>query len=59
MVGFSQGKNVKLGIYVPAQELEILSFNRKWPQIPCFITIGSVCKEYEIGLTDQPSNGIM
>lgn len=45
LVGFSQGNNVKLGIYVPVQGLEVLIFNRNDHKLQVFITIGSICKE--------------
>ena len=42
---FSQRENVKLGIYVPVQGLEVLIFNRNDYKPHVFITIGN--KEYE------------
>ena len=45
LIGFSQGNNVKLGIYVPVQGLEVLIFNRNDHKPQVFITIGSICKE--------------
>ena len=45
LVGFSQRENVKLGIYVPVQGLEVLIFNRNDYKPHVFITIGN--KEYE------------
>lgn len=48
LVGFSQRNNVKLGIYVFIQGLDVLLFNRKDHKPHVFLTIGSTCKEYEM-----------
>lgn len=58
LVGFSQRKNVKLGIYDPVQWLDALIFNRNDHKPHVFLIIGSICKECEMnGLIEQhPSN---
>lgn len=40
--------NVKLGIFVPIQGLDVLIFNRNDYKPHVFLTIGSICKEYEM-----------
>lgn len=50
LVEFAQGNNVKLGIYVPIQALEVLIFNRNDNKPHVFTTIGSIYEhsEYEL-----------
>lgn len=48
LVGYSQKNNVKLGIYVPIQGLDVLIFNRNNHKPYVLLTVGSICTEYEI-----------